>query len=293
MFTQFFGNYLLNKGLVTPAQLSDALAVQKTTRLKLGVLAINAGYMTAEQVEQVHAEQQRVDKRIGDIACDMGYLTHEQVEQLLSSQGEAHLQLGQALVDMGAMTNAQFADALNSYKTENSLTDVDFSNTHADKIKDIIKKFYDFSGEENADMYLEYVTLLFKNIIRFIGDDFTPMAAEKLPSVTVDLASVQVMEGALPCLTVIDGKEPAYVGFASRYAGESLIEADEMTDAANGEFLNLHNGLFSVNVSNETGREIKLLPQATKRAESISGKSAVYRMPLVFPFGTVNFLIAL
>ena len=97
MFTQFFGNYLLNKGLVSASQLSDALSVQKQTRLKLGVLAINAGYMTAEQVDMVHAAQQKVDKRIGDIACEMGFLTEEKVMELLKSQGAAHLQLGQGL----------------------------------------------------------------------------------------------------------------------------------------------------------------------------------------------------
>lgn len=290
MFTQFFGNYLLNKGLVTAAQLSDALSVQKQTRLKLGVLAINAGYMTPEQVEQVHAEQQRVDKRIGDIACDMGFLTHEQVEELLSTQGAAHLQLGQALVDSGAMNNAQFADALNSYKAENSLTDVDFADKSGTKINEIIGRFYKFDNEPAKEMLEEYVTLLFKNIIRFIGDDFTPLSPEKLPSVRTSFAAIQKTTGAMTCTTAIEGSEQAYINFASRYAGEILTDADEMTDASNGEFLNLHNGLFSVNISNEKEVEIKLAPQEYMREGSIAGP--VYRIPLVFPFGTVNFLIA-
>ena len=58
MFTQFFGNYLLNSGLVSPEKLSDALGRLSETKLRLGVLAINAGIMTAEQVDKVHAEQQ-------------------------------------------------------------------------------------------------------------------------------------------------------------------------------------------------------------------------------------------
>ncbi len=289
MFTQFFGNYLLNKGLVSPAQLSDALAVQKQTRLRLGVLAINAGYMTPEQVERVHAEQQRVDKRIGDIACDMGYLTPAQVDELLSSQGAAHLQLGQALVNSGAMTTAEFAGALNGYKSENSLTDIDFKSNSGEKINDIINKFYCFKDEEYGRMLSEYVMLLFKNVIRFIGDDFTPLSLEKLPSVRPLFAAVQKMNGALCCTTMVEASEQAYVSFASRYAGESLTDADEMTDASNGEFLNLHNGLFTVNVSNEMGTELKLEPQEYIKNSSVSGK--VYRIPLVFPFGTVSFLI--
>ena len=55
MFSQFFGNYLLNKGLVSPEWLDDALSKQKDTRLKRGVLAVDAGIMTAAQVDMVHA----------------------------------------------------------------------------------------------------------------------------------------------------------------------------------------------------------------------------------------------
>lgn len=290
MFTQFFGNYLLNRGLVTANQLSDALAVQKQTRLKLGVLAINAGYMTPEQVEKVHAEQQRADKRMGDIACEMGFLTPAQVDELLSAQGAAHLQLGQALVDSGAMTNASFADALNSYKAENSLTDIDFSDKSGTKINELVSSFYRFEGEPAKELLCEYVSLLFKNIIRFIGDDFTPLTPEKLPSVKLAFAAVQNTDGALSCITAIEGSEQAYINFGSRYAGERLTDADEMTDASNGEFLNLHNGLFCVNVSNFRGQEIKLSPQEYVRSGSIA--QTVYRIPLVFPFGTVNFLAA-
>ena len=86
MFTQFFGSYLLNKKIVSPANLRVALEKKDTTRVKLGVLVINAGYMTAKQVDAVHKKQATVDKRRGDIAVDMGYLTEAQVEELLSSQ---------------------------------------------------------------------------------------------------------------------------------------------------------------------------------------------------------------
>lgn len=289
MFTQFFGNYLLNKGLVSASQLADALAAQKKTRTKLGVLAINAGYMTAAQVDMVHAEQQRVDKRIGDIAVDMGFLTRDQVEELLSSQGAAHLQLGQALVDIGAMDNGSFADALRSYKEENSLTDVDFNDKNGNRINEVIEKFYNFSNEKNGDMLSDYVTLLFKNIIRFIGDDFTPLTPEKLSSINVKFAAVQKMSGGFEARTAIMAGERAYINFGSRYAGEELTEVDEMTEASNGEFLNLHNGLFCVNVSNEKQTEVKLDPQEYIKDGSISG--IVYTVPMAFSFGTVCFLI--
>ncbi|HOA79999.1 MAG TPA: chemotaxis protein CheX, partial [Defluviitaleaceae bacterium] len=65
MFTQYFGNYLLNKGYLTAEQLHDALEEIKDARLKLGVLSVNAGYMTAEQTEEVNEAQKKYDKRFG------------------------------------------------------------------------------------------------------------------------------------------------------------------------------------------------------------------------------------
>ena len=47
MYTQLFGGYLLNHGILTTAQLAAVMDQAKETRVKLGVLAINAGYMTA------------------------------------------------------------------------------------------------------------------------------------------------------------------------------------------------------------------------------------------------------
>lgn len=57
MFTQYFGQYLLNKGYLTPEQLHYGLENQNNTRLKLGVLAVNAGYMTADDAENINEAQ--------------------------------------------------------------------------------------------------------------------------------------------------------------------------------------------------------------------------------------------
>jgi len=48
MFSQYFGHYLINNGLIKPEQLADALDYQRSVHLKLGVIAINAGLMSSE-----------------------------------------------------------------------------------------------------------------------------------------------------------------------------------------------------------------------------------------------------
>lgn len=293
MFTQFFGNYLLNKGLVSPDNLASALADQKNTRLKLGVLAINAGLMTAEQVDKVHAEQQRVDKRIGDLMVEMGFVTRDQIEELFKTQPSGHLLLGQALVDKGYMSNAQFEEALNSYKAENGISDADFYNIDDNNTNKLVSHFYKFKDDGNVKYLTGYLTLLLKNLVRFIGDDFTPMDADYSSDRTFTNCIAQKITGGLEAMTVIDADSEAAVKFASRFAKEEITEYDDYAQACLSEFLNLHNGLFAVNVSNEEGTELNLDPQAYYDSLNVSELKNAYIVPICFSFGTVNFIISI
>lgn len=51
MYTQFFGNYLLNNGYITSEQLIKALDIHRNHFVKLGVLAIHGGYMTSTRLK--------------------------------------------------------------------------------------------------------------------------------------------------------------------------------------------------------------------------------------------------
>lgn len=294
MFTQFFGSYLLNKQIVSAENLQKAIDLKSSTRVKLGVLAINAGYMTAKQVDAVHKMQATVDKRIGDIAVEMGYLTPAQVTQLLSAQKTGCLVLGQALVDMGCLTNEEFEKALNSYKAEHHLDDEDFVAESTQKTGAVIGSFYDIADKktDNSELIFEYVNILFKDLIRFIGDDFTPLSAADTSC--CNTALVQKISGGFDAETSIMADDAALTAFASRYAEEELTENDEYTKDVVSEFLNLSNGLFTVNVSNSAGKELTLSPQQVQNAADVTAIKAKYtlRVPVAFPFGTVIFSIA-
>lgn len=293
MFTQFFGNYLLNEKLVTPEQLVWALQEKKNTRLKLGVLAINAGYMNASQVERVHMEQTKKDKRFGDLAVELGFVTEAQVDELLGAQKVGYLLLGQALVDKGYMTNAQFESAINSYKAAYSLTDTDIANGEASKIDQLISSLCDFSSTSNEELYTEFVTLLFNNLVRFIGDDFTPLEPLSVVKASDDAyETVQGIEGPFAADTSIIADENVLIAFTSRYADEELTAMDEYVTAAACDFINLHNGLFTVNVSNSKELELKLTPPYTEKGVKPTDKK-IFVLPICYPFGTISFTITL
>jgi hypothetical protein len=292
MLTQLFGNYLLKQHLVSPSHLIEALRESASTRVKLGVLAINAGLMTPDQVEEVHELQKTMDKRIGDIMVDKGFLTSDQIATLLKSQKSGHLVLGQALIDNGHMTTAQFADAIRQFKIENSITDDDFYDIKDEVTEKMLSRFYKLNGTVSGEDHLvEYVALLFKNLIRFVGDDFVPNKIEKLDT-TASGAEQRILKG-LSAITIIDADENTMVEFASRFANEALSMNDEYTKACISEFLNLHNGLFAVKLSNSEGLEIELEPQKYYEQMDLSKFGNLYVFPVNFTFGNVNFIVAM
>lgn len=292
MFTQFFGNYLLNQNLVTPEQLIDGLQAKSNTRMKLGVLAINAGYMTASQVEMVHMKQSTMDKRFGDIAVESGFVTSKQIDELLSQQPQGYLLLGQAFVDKGYMTNAQFEDAIRTYKEKYSLTDEDLNEGEDAKSGIMVDSLVDLSSTSAPELYKEYIVLLMNNLIRFTGDDYTPLKPEfKLESNPDTYITAQDINGQLSVKTALIADEDTLIKFACRYSGLELNSMDEYTDASACDFMNLHNGLFTVNVSNSHEIELKLTPPSTVKGVTADDGNDVIILPVQYPFGIVRFMI--
>jgi len=292
MFTQFFGNYLLNEGLLTTKQLISAMDDVAHTRMKLGVLAINSGYMTSSQVERIHEIQSKMDKKIGDIAVDLGYLTKEQVDELLSIQPNGYLVLGQAIVDKGYMTNTAFEQALSEYKSKCSLS-VDENSASESNYEPLLKSVYDFSQTSEPGLYKEYVTLLINNLIRFIGDDFTLLDPETNINSTSFKSIKQNISGDYSFTTRFFADESALIKFCERYFGENLFEINEYVESSAQDFLNLNNGLFTVNVSNSNKGELKLTPPSLLHTLMPSMMENTIILPFQFTFGTVRFSITI
>lgn len=84
----------------------------------------------------------------------------------------------------------------------------------------------------------------------------------------------------------------AAIAFASRYVDEEFEEFDEYVSASMEDFLNLHNGLFSVNMSNDYTVELHLQPPEAHENTVLSTEAPSYLLPVIYSFGTVNFIFS-
>ncbi len=270
MFSQYFGQYLLNHKLISREQLTDALEYMKSVHVKFGVMAIDEGFMTSEQVEHVHEKQKQVDKRFGELAVELGYLTEANVEALISKQKQHHLFLAQALVDRNYMSIEQFGAALANYKNEYSLSDDQFEEMKNGNIESFVKTILSDNQSSENEYYEKYLSLFVKNMIRFIDDQvFLELSTEEESQEEKWLVHQNIV-GEFPLFTAISVNKELLLYIASKNAEEELTEVDELAEASISEFLNLHNGIFLVNMSNE-GIELNMNPQGIDKSVTVNG----------------------
>lgn len=291
MFTQLFGNYLLNKKLITSEQLKDALDLQKSVHVKLGVMAVNSGFMSADDVNKVHKMQLKIDKKFGELAIEMGFLDEEKLQILLSTQKSENLLLGQAIVDRNYMSLEEFEKALDNYKKDYSITNEQLKLIQDGDVDEVINAFYDFNKSSQSEAYKSYFSLLIRNIIRFIDNDFKLLDIAPIKSYKLDWVASQEVMGELKLHTYITADEEAFINFASKYADEDYKVNDEYVKSSVGEFLNLVNGLFLVNMSSNN-IELELTPQEVYHEKDLKELDEAFCIPLVFSFGRIDFIIS-
>ena len=117
--------------------------------------------------------------------------------------------------------------------------------------------------------------------------------AEECHEFPIEYCVKQEVLGDYSIASYLSMDEATAIEFASRYVGEPFAAFDEYVQASLEDFLNLHNGLFIVNLSNEFSMELEL--SAPERIEDplIVFENTTYYFPILYSFGTVNFIFEL
>ncbi len=115
MNATFFGQFLLDHGVVTREQLNEAIAFQKENNALLGSLALKKGFLTRDQVRDIVRTQEHYYEKFGEIARKKKYLSDDQVRELLQAQGENHVFLGEALTGRNYLDIKELTRQLNKF----------------------------------------------------------------------------------------------------------------------------------------------------------------------------------
>lgn len=137
-----------------------------------------------------------------------------------------------------------------------------------------------------------YLTELIMNIGRFLEEDVHTKPTEIIHDLPSSCILSQKIIGDYNAFTGIMGDEDALCQFARKYSKFDLTSFDDITKEVLMDFLNLHNGLFTVNLSDSKEIECSLQPPCQLTEQPENPYKEFYQMPVQFDFGIVNFLLA-
>ncbi len=211
----FFGSFLIEKGIIEESALIDALRYQEDMNFRIGELAIQKGYLKPEHVEQIYAEQKNVDMPFGTLALTHRLLSRAQLDDLLFSQTVHSTHLGEALLVRGHLTQEQFDASLKEYN--------EMFQKRQEIVRETLRNFPDGIFCEAA------LNALDKTFIRFTHSDV------KLGTICGDTSGLRFSFCCTVSLSLLDFRSlDVEVYFSEDVAGE-LARPDTLPLQANQE----------------------------------------------------------
>jgi len=290
MFSQYFGQYLLNKEILSITQLRTVLDQEESSKVKLGILAMDAGYMTVQEVERVHQYQKQQDRRFGELAIELGFLKEEQLTKMLAVQNQKYLKLSQAILDKGYLTLTEVNGALNRYKADNHLSPTNIEALVKADVDEVVRFSLDFDQQTKADVYYQYVAIMIRNMIRFLCETPVVMKNSSVTNQKFSWLITQKISGEGGLVSAIGLTDKTLLAIATRYSEDTMATyVDDYAKDCAGEFLNITNGIFCVNKSNE-GMELDLQPQYIQSQTAFCWEKGQI-IPIHSSFGDIFLLV--
>lgn len=261
MAVKFFGQYLLEKGIISREALLDALEYQKSINLPLGALALERRLLSSEQVRQINDEQMRTDKKFGEVAVERNFLTKAQLDDLLKTQAQRWVFLGEALVKKNHLTPDELDAALKTYKKEQEM-DEQVVRTDLAAIPESLLV------ESTLDVSIKMFLRLAREVVKV-----TSVKKEAMP-LKSDHLIWQEVKGDKHFVIALAVPTSLLLSMGSAMIKKPQNEVSELVLDAGKEFLNIVVGNTCARLSQE---ELKLQPTppvATEDASLAEGANA-------------------
>lgn len=288
MFSQFFGNYLLENQKITAEQFSSCMDYIKANRVKLGLIAENEGLLSRAQADELNQLQQQTDKRFGDLAVEKGYLTESDVTYLLGRQGNPYLIFVQALEEKNILTREEINQAISDFKNSNGYSDDVLQAIQDGNIEGILPAFI---PEENKK-YIPLIGLTLRNIVRFVSSYIRIEKATIVSSLSARYIACQSTTGDYDGFLGFTCDDDSILTIASAYAKENFETVDEDALDSLCEFTNCVNGLYATELSYQN-ITIDMLPPEFYFNGTLEGKGDFLVIPLYVDSKKSNIIVKL
>ncbi len=276
MFGLYFGNYLLEKNILSQSQFESITMEQQKTRVKLGLIAVAEKLLTTRQADEINEIQRRMDQRFGDIAVEKGYLKPVDVAYLLNMQGNPYLQFVQVITENNILTLQEIENFLDEFKAVNNFSDSSIDALKSGDIDRIIPIFIDVT----APFADECIRLSIRNIVRFIHNNIVLKKSYKVNEYSYGSLAYQQMVGDHQLFVGIAATGNELLAIANPFAKEAFTEINEDSFDSVCEFINCINGLYASKLSHED-INIDMTPPLFSVDKKMTSTGEIYVVPIM------------
>lgn len=256
MAVKFFGQFLVEKGIVSREDLLAAIALQEQKNLKFGEMAVAMGYVTAADIERAHNAQFSQDMKLGDILLAIGLLTAEQLQEVVARQKATHLYIGEALVQAGALAGGDLQKHLR-----------DFNEDQAAYISSGVELP---AGVANPEIWETAVDLTYKMVTRVVGLAFRTEKSRIVTKLDSNFMMAAIdFTGDMEARYILSVSEGVQKAVARAILHEESVENEpaEVLDDCVMEFVNVVCGNIAAKIS-QMGREMNISTPMTIHPEA-------------------------
>lgn len=286
MFSQFFGNYLLNKERITKTQFTSCMEYMRANRVKLGLIAESEGLLTRAQANELNQLQMQSDKRFGDLAIEKGYLTDADITHLLQLQGNPYLIFVQALEENNIMDRDEIIRLVDDFQKEESLTNTALDSIKTGDFDHLLPAFV----QSADDSCLNLMALALRNIVRFVSSYIRLDKAAKMTEYSAKYIAYQKTTGAYEGFLGFASDDDSILTIADGYAGEYFEKPDEDALDSVCEFTNCINGLHATELSYQE-ISIDMQPPEFLFDGSVTSSEEFYVLPLYITGKKVDMIV--
>jgi hypothetical protein len=148
MRERFFGQFLIQQGVLSPLQLAEGLLYQQRVNRSIGTIAVEKKYLREDEVGRILEQQRSCDLPFGEIGEQLSLLTPRQHRLLLKEQKRSTIYLGETLLVLGYLTGEQYAQYLADFRIreEAVLRDIETALTDKPALKVVLATLMDIFG---------------------------------------------------------------------------------------------------------------------------------------------------
>ncbi len=273
--------YFLNEGVMSLEQIEPLLPKMREKEIQLPVVALRRRMVAPGVLDEIGSVSTETFTRV---ALEKGFLTRPQIEELSHETGGESLHFAQYLLDEGIL----------------NFTELDVYFQARENMKELpvhyaIRTLCGEQLELESAFYSDFMEIFMDSLMDFLRApaviSLEPVSEKVFSTELATHAASQCMNGDVSIVTGILAENDKFLELASRYSEEDLTEIDEIAIDSIQEFLNVVNGIYSIQLA-ERGIEVDLeVPRWGKLVVPKGTQQLVTRV--CTDFGTVYAVLAL